>query len=281
MKRSRFVESGGDRELSAVGQSWPDIEASAQQQPLATFKSSIDLVQVSAVVRDRKGRFVRNLAARDFEVLDGGVTRPITDFRDDLPGVSVALLFDVSGSMEAQLATAREAATHVLSWLQDDARRSGDLHVRHAARRGHAVHDGRHAAAAAAAQQDAVRRDVAARRHRADRRATGAARRTPRVPWSCSPTATTPSSRLTPAEVSGIASAIDVPVYIFGIVPSIDNPSAEMSTTTAERSPLGGLAERSCVLDRRPPVRRQHAGRAQQRGATDHRRAAASVSHRV
>jgi Ca-activated chloride channel family protein len=48
------------------------------------------------------------------------------------------------------------------------------------------------------------------------------------------------SSRLTPSEVSGIASAIDVPVYIFGVVPAIDNPTAERSTTSEKRSPLGG-----------------------------------------
>jgi Ca-activated chloride channel family protein len=41
------------------------------------------------------------------------------------------------------------------------------------------------------------------------------------------------ASRLTPGEVSGIASAIDVPVYILGIVPSIDNPSADGATGAA------------------------------------------------
>ena len=93
-------------------------------QPAATFKSSVDLVRVSAVVRDHKGRFVRDLAARDFEVLDGGQPKRISDFRTDLSGVSVALLFDVSGSMESKLVSAREAASHVLSWLdtnQDEA----------------------------------------------------------------------------------------------------------------------------------------------------------------
>src|ERR1700730_2309416 len=79
------------------------------QPPTVTFKAGIDLVQVSAVVRDRKGRFVQNLSARDFEILDGGLARPISDFRHDLAGVTVALLFDVSGSMEARLASAREA----------------------------------------------------------------------------------------------------------------------------------------------------------------------------
>src|SRR5437899_122836 len=91
------------------------------QQPTVTFKSSVDLVRVAAVVRDHKGRFVQNLTVRDFEVVDGGMTRAITDFRRDETGVSVALLFDVSGSMEGNLVSAREAAGHVLGWL-DSAR---------------------------------------------------------------------------------------------------------------------------------------------------------------
>jgi Ca-activated chloride channel family protein len=47
------------------------------------------------------------------------------------------------------------------------------------------------------------------------------------------------ASRMRPEDVSAIASAIDVPVYIFGIVASIDNPSQEMSTLP-DRSALGG-----------------------------------------
>ena len=89
------------------------IAATAQQAPIATFKSGVDLVRVTAVVRDRKGRFVSDLTARDFEILDGGVRRPISDFRPDQSGVSVALLFDVSGSMEELMGKAREAAGHV------------------------------------------------------------------------------------------------------------------------------------------------------------------------
>jgi hypothetical protein len=54
------------------------------------------------------------------------------------------------------------------------------------------------------------------------------------------------ASRLKPEEVSAIARAIDVPVYIFGIVPSIDNPSADASThqagSTAFEGPLADLA---------------------------------------
>src|SRR5882762_4929239 len=96
------------------------------QEPLpgAAFKSSVDMVRVAAVVRDHKGRFVQDLTVHDFEVLDGGSKRHIADFRPDIAGVSVAVLFDVSGSMEGHLAHAREAAGHVLSWMdaaQDEA----------------------------------------------------------------------------------------------------------------------------------------------------------------
>src|SRR3989441_1043515 len=91
--------------------------AGAQQPPIASFKASVDLVRVAAVVRDHKGRFVHDLSARDFEILDNGQSRAIADFRRDIAGVSVAVLFDVSGSMEGHMPNAREAATHVLSWL--------------------------------------------------------------------------------------------------------------------------------------------------------------------
>ncbi len=46
------------------------------------------------------------------------------------------------------------------------------------------------------------------------------------------------ASRLTAGEVSGIASAIDVPVYIVGVVPAIDNPQHDLSATTTARSAL-------------------------------------------
>jgi VWFA-related protein len=48
------------------------------------------------------------------------------------------------------------------------------------------------------------------------------------------------ASHLKPGEVSAIASQIDVPVYIFGIVPSIDNPTEETAVSSVERSALAG-----------------------------------------
>ena len=215
------------------------ITRAAGQQPMATFTSSVDLVRISAVVRDRKGRFVQDLSVRDFEVLDGGQPRPITDFRTDSSGVSVALLFDVSGSMEAGLPSAREAAEHVLSWL-DPARDEAaiftfDTRLREIT----PFTTGLNALPAsmssvvpfgATSLNDAIART-------AERVGTREGRRRAVVVLT---DGNDNASRMPPAAVSDVASAIDVPVYIFGVVASIDNPSADMRTPAAEHSPLAG-----------------------------------------
>jgi VWFA-related protein len=96
-------------------------QTAGEAQAPARFKSSVDVVSVSAVVRDQKGRFVRDLGQKDFTVVDAGEQRPILDFRAESDGpVKVALLFDVSGSMRlgTKAADARQAARHVFSALR-------------------------------------------------------------------------------------------------------------------------------------------------------------------
>jgi Ca-activated chloride channel homolog len=211
--------------------------------PVASFKSAVDLVRVSAVVRDRKGRFVRDLSARDFHVLDDGHARSITDFRHDVAGVSVAVLFDVSGSMEDRMVNARETVGHMLGWLDKERDETGfftfdtrltqltpfttglqavprelDLLTPFGAT---GLHD--------AIAQTARRLDGRESRRRAIVVLTDGMDN---------------ASRMSASEVSGIASAIDVPVYIVGIVPSIDNPAAPMAVPSAVKSALiGSLAD--------------------------------------
>ena len=221
--------------MSALAQQVPPVTPAAP--PVVTFKSSVDLVRVSAVVRNRKGRFVNDMSVRDFEVLDGGEYRRISEFRHDESGVSIALLFDVSGSMESRMPNAREAAEHILSWLTAagdeaavftfDTRLDEVTAFTPGLQRLPAVLDSLrpfgatslHDAIAATAQRSAKREGL--------RRAVVVLT-----------DGTDTSSRLTPGEVSGIASSIDVPVYIIGIVPSIDNPASDLSTTTVEHSAL-------------------------------------------
>ena len=87
----------------------------------ATFRSGVDLVTISATVRDNKGRLVTNLTKRDFEVIDSGERRAINDFRAERAPLSLAILFDVSGSMDvaARSTAARIAAYHLLSSLDE------------------------------------------------------------------------------------------------------------------------------------------------------------------
>jgi Ca-activated chloride channel family protein len=95
--------------------------AQGQQQARPVYKSAVDLVSVAAVVRDKRGRFVRGLGKDDFIVEEAGVRRAIEQFQaeDDAP-VRVALLFDVSGSMRvaAHIEEARQAARQVLASLR-------------------------------------------------------------------------------------------------------------------------------------------------------------------
>jgi Ca-activated chloride channel family protein len=215
--------------------------ALAAQAPVATFSSGIDLVSVSAVVRDHKGRFVQNLTARDFEILDGGRVRPITDFRRDLAGVSVGLLVDVSGSMESTLPAAREAATHLLSWLEpkDEAAvftfdtRLDEIAPFTSGLRTLPESMSTVTPFGATSLHDAIART-------AERVGTREGRRRAVVVFT---DGRDNSSRLTPGEVSGIASSIDVPVYVFAVVPSIDNPSTEFSTNEASSSLTGPLSD--------------------------------------
>ena len=223
--------------IGSLGVGASTLRQAPADQPLATFKSSIDLVRINAVVRDKKGRFASNLTATDFEVEDGGVPRTITEFRKEEAGVSIAMLFDVSGSMEDRMKNAREAATHVLSWLKQDGDEAAvftfDTRLSQISPftagattlpdelslvkpfGATSLHDAIARTAQKVASREALRRAVVVFTDGKDT-----------------------ASKLTPGEVSGIASSIDVPIYIVGIVPSIDNPAGQEALSTADRSPL-------------------------------------------
>jgi len=87
-----------------------------------TFRSSVDVVSVTAVVKDRKGRFVRDLGQDDFVVAEGTQSKRIIDFRAETDGpVKLGLLVDASGSMRVgqRAVDARGAARHLFAALRD------------------------------------------------------------------------------------------------------------------------------------------------------------------
>lgn len=214
------------------------------QETQPTFRAGVDLVTVRAVVRDRRGRAVTGLQQKDFRLLARGVDQPISAFDSDPGPVGLALLFDVSGSMDlsAKSERAREASYFVLSQLRsghDEAAIyafDSRLHLVESFTtaidelRGRltrvrpwgvtSLHDAIAAAAQAMQAEAGRRRALVVLTDGIDT-----------------------SSRLAPAEVSRIASGIDVPVYILTIVRPLDLRSDERSRDGEGEPPLGTLAD--------------------------------------
>jgi len=92
------------------------------QEPsqLPTFNTGVDLVSVSVVVKNQKGKPVTGLSRKDFELFDSGRLRDIADFRSEASAVSVAVLLDTSGSMHisGKWNAARDAVTRLADELE-------------------------------------------------------------------------------------------------------------------------------------------------------------------
>ena len=97
--------------VPASAQTPPPSEA-APDAAVATFRSGVNLVSVSAVVRDKRGRVMPSLSGQDFEVIDDGERRELLDFQSTATApASIALLVDGSGSM--RLGAAQESARRI------------------------------------------------------------------------------------------------------------------------------------------------------------------------
>ena len=78
----------------------------------------VDVVQVTAVVTDSDGRFVKGLSQKDFAVYEDDKLQPISHFAsEDIPLEMVAAV-DVSSSMQDVLPQVKESAKRFLSGLQ-------------------------------------------------------------------------------------------------------------------------------------------------------------------
>jgi Ca-activated chloride channel family protein len=78
------------------------------QQPGLVIETKV--IGVPVTVLDRRGQFVPGLRARDFEILEDGVTQELTSFSIEDTGIAAVMLIDVSDSMIARLPEARRAA---------------------------------------------------------------------------------------------------------------------------------------------------------------------------
>jgi Ca-activated chloride channel family protein len=82
----------------------------AQNQEGFTFRSGVELINVTTTVTDENGRFVSGLGKEDFTVYEDGVRQEVTQFSNERVPVSLGLVLDASGSMTAEkMSSARSA----------------------------------------------------------------------------------------------------------------------------------------------------------------------------
>jgi Ca-activated chloride channel family protein len=214
----------------AVGPS----RVSAQDAPNLVFRSSVDVVSVTAVVRDRRHRVVTSLGRHDVQVLDAGELQPILEMKSESSApASVALLVDGSGSMRigAASAAARRISEGVLASLEPS---RDDAALMTFDRRLITVADFTHDFGQIRASLDTIEAFGSTSLYDAIAGAAGMVgdRTQNRRAVVVLTDGLDTTSAYSPERVSAIASSIDVPVYIFAL--------GEMGTGVDESGRPGG-----------------------------------------
>ena len=110
--------------LAAVAAAQGTVPAPAAAVPApapaqtAAFRSGIDLVALTVTVTDPANRYITDLGADDFSVLEDGVRQDIGYFSRTSLSLSVALLLDSSASMDERMQTAQAAALRFVESLR-------------------------------------------------------------------------------------------------------------------------------------------------------------------
>ena len=214
----------------------------AQDQPIV-FRSTVDVVSVTAVVRDKRHRVVTSLTQKDLQVIDAGEPQAILDFRTQASApASVALLLDGSGSM--RMGAAHDAARRISEAVLDslDSARD-DAALMTFDRRLVTVHGFTHDFGRIRTGLDRVEAFGTTSLYDAIAGTTGmvAGKSQNRRAVVVLTDGLDTNSSYTPAEVSRIASSIDVPVYVFalGDVPA-DAPGRTISALRELAHETGG-----------------------------------------
>jgi Ca-activated chloride channel homolog len=227
--------SAGSAASQGIAPAGPSVQPPpSEQTPRAPerFKSAVDLVSVTAVVRDRKGRFVSDLSRDDFIVVEGGQRRPIVGFNAEADGpVRVAVLFDISGSMRVgtKAVDARQAARHIFSSLKEGDQAALFAFDTQLDQVTGFTKDFK----GLEAKLDDVEQpfgqtslyDAIAETAKVVASTDGGKGRLPqRAAIVVLTDGVDTKSRLTAQEVSAIASSIDIPVYIVAVMSPVDDP---------------------------------------------------------
>ena len=88
----------------------------ARQRP--AFRSTIDLVMLNVTVTGPGGRYVADLSADDFQVLEDGRPQEVAYFSPANVPLSVSLVLDTSSSMDEEMPLSKQAAMDFIARLR-------------------------------------------------------------------------------------------------------------------------------------------------------------------
>lgn len=92
-------------------------EARPQQEGRFQFRSTVQAINLSVVVTDKKGRFIPDLTAEDFIVREDGKPQKLDFFTSEVTPVTLLLLLDASTSIRPSEYGIKEAAANFVSKL--------------------------------------------------------------------------------------------------------------------------------------------------------------------
>lgn len=98
------------RSVSTRGRDGSDVNT--------VFRVGVEAVELTAVVTDWRGRFVRDLKRDEFIVKENGVVQEVTYFGSQEAPLEVVVAIDVSGSMSAVMERVKEAVKRFLAALR-------------------------------------------------------------------------------------------------------------------------------------------------------------------
>jgi Ca-activated chloride channel family protein len=111
----------------------------AQDREGFTFRSGVELINVTATVTDDSGRFVSGLRREDFTVYEDGEVQNVTHFSNDRVPVSLGIILDSSGSMTSDKMSAARSA--IDRFIHDLLGPDDELFFMEFANRAHLVQD--------------------------------------------------------------------------------------------------------------------------------------------
>ena len=93
---------------AVLGAAPPQVQQPAGQG--FSFRTGVELVNVTVTVTDEYGRFVTGLRQEDFEIYENGELQTVTQFDSERVPVSLGIALDTSGSMAGEKIVAAQAA---------------------------------------------------------------------------------------------------------------------------------------------------------------------------